>query len=90
MFGKLASAADKAMDSISKRAGTSKFDGSTTVAFKPESIMGKQMEDYNSRIKRMTTQMSAVEDRYYKQFAAMEAAMTKYQSQLSQLTGSVG
>lgn len=90
IFGKLAAAADKAMDSISKRAGTSKFDGSTTVAFKPESIMGKQMEDYNSRIKRMTTQMSAAENRYYKQFAAMEAAMTKYQSQLSQLTGSVG
>lgn len=90
IFGKLAAVTDKAMDNISKRAGTSKFDGSGSFAFKAESIMGRQMEDYNSRIKRMTTQMGAAESRYYKQFAAMEAAMSKYQSQLSQLTGAAG
>ncbi len=77
----------EAMDKIAERAGTSKFNGSLTATFDSQSVMGRQLKDYNSRISRMTTQLSDAETRYYKQFAAMEAAMSKYQSQLSQLTG---
>lgn len=78
---------EKAMDQIAERAGTSKFSGSLTATFASESVMGRQLKQYDSRISTLTSQLNASETRYYKQFAAMESAMNKYQSQLSQLTG---
>ncbi len=90
IFGKFSTAMDNAMDTIAQRAGTSKFDGSLSATFKTESVMGRQLKQYNSRISTLTTQLSATENRYYKQYAAMESSMNKYQSQLSQLTGVSG
>jgi len=90
VFGKFSTAMDNAMDKIAQRAGTSKFDGSLTSTFKSESVMGRELKQYNNRISTMTTQLAATENRYYKQYAAMESAMNKYQSQLAQLTGSAG
>ncbi|MDO3412074.1 flagellar filament capping protein FliD [Saccharibacillus sp. CPCC 101409] len=88
IFGKFSKAIDKAMGSIAERAGTSKFSGSLTDTFKTESVMGRQLKQFDSRISTLTTQLNDTETRYYKQFSAMESAMSKYQSQLSQLTGS--
>lgn len=87
IFGKFAEAANSAMVKISERAGTSRFDGSLTATFKPESVIGRQLKNYDSQIARLTSQLNTAETRYYKQFSAMETAMNKYQSQLAQLTG---
>lgn len=87
LLSKISAPMDTAMQRISERAGTSKFSGSLTATFNSESVMGRQLKQYNSRISTLTTQLSAAETRYYKQFAAMESAMNKYNSQLSQLTG---
>lgn len=48
--------------------------------------MGKQLKNYNSRITEFERKMKDAETRYYKQFTAMETAMSKYQSQSSSLT----
>lgn len=90
IFGKISTSLDAAMDKLVERAGTSKFDGSLTATFKPESLMGRQLKEYNNRITSMTSRLNDAETRYYKQFATMEAAMNKYQSQLSKLTGASG
>ena len=75
------------LQNISDRAGTNKYSGDLSSAFKDESVMGRAMKDYTSRIAAMTTRLSDAETRYYKQFSAMETAMSKLQSQSSSLFG---
>ena len=50
-----------------------------------ESTMAKELKDYTTRISDLTTRLSDIEDRYYKQFDAMEAALNKLNSQSSWL-----
>lgn len=54
------------------------------------SQMGTQIRDLNSRIDVLKTRMQAVEDRYYKQFTAMELALQKLNSQGSWLASQLG
>jgi flagellar hook-associated protein 2 len=56
-----------------------------TSTFKEESVMGKKMKLYNTRITSMLTMLNNAETRYYKQFSAMETAMNKLQSQSNSL-----
>ncbi|MBP2001772.1 flagellar hook-associated protein 2 [Paenibacillus shirakamiensis] len=88
IFNKLNTAMTETMKKFSDRAGTNKFSGDLSSAFKSESVMGKALKDYTSRIAAMTTRLNDAETRYYKQFSAMETAMNKLQSQSSSLFGS--
>lgn len=63
-------------DFLIKRAGAS----SSSV---DNSLMGKQMKDLNTRIDAMNEKLYNLENRYYKQFAAMEQAMSRMQQQSS-------
>ncbi|OMF24364.1 hypothetical protein BK132_24355 [Paenibacillus sp. FSL H8-0259] len=85
LFDKLADKVTIALNKLSERAGTDKFSASTTSSFKAESVMGKKLVEYNSRINTMLTMLENTETRYYKQFSAMETAMNKLQSQSSSL-----
>lgn len=87
IFDKLASRVSDTLDSLVKRVGTSKFSTDLTVSYKEESVMGKKLKEYNSRISTMLTNLENTETRYYKQFTAMETAMNKLQSQSSSLFG---
>ena len=62
-----------------------KFDTNASMALKTESIMGEQLKDYNNRIANLERKMTDWETRYYKQFTAMEKAMSQFQSQSSSL-----
>lgn len=86
IFGGLSTAADKALDKIVLKAGTSKFSTDLNFAYKTESVMGRMLKDYNSRINSLQDRLSDLETRYYKQFTAMETAMNKYNSQSSSLS----
>ncbi|WP_231574794.1 flagellar filament capping protein FliD [Paenibacillus sp. FSL R7-0273] len=86
IFGALSTAADKALDKIVLKAGTSKFSTDLNFAYKTESVMGRMLKDYNSRINSLQDRLSDLETRYYKQFTAMETAMNKYNSQSSSLS----
>ncbi|WDQ33156.1 flagellar filament capping protein FliD [Paenibacillus marchantiae] len=74
------------LDMLVKKVGTSKQDTDATMTLKTESIMGEQLKQYNKRISSLEQKMTDWETRYYKQFAAMEKAMSQMQSQSSSLT----
>lgn len=90
VFDKLADKVNDTLDLIAKRAGTSKFSADLTGTYKEESVMGKELKEYNSRISIMQKNLTNSENRYYKQFAAMETAMNKLNSQSSNLLSSMG
>ncbi|WP_339799077.1 flagellar filament capping protein FliD [Paenibacillus sp. FSL R5-0744] len=85
LFDKLSSRVSDALNSISERAGTNKYSGDLTSSYKEESVMGKKLKGYNTRISDMLTMLNNAETRYYKQFSAMETAMNKLQSQSNSL-----
>jgi len=90
IFNKLTNSITGTLDMISARAGTNKFSMDLTSTFKEESVIGKQLKGYNSRILTMQRNLQMTEDRYYKQFSAMESAMNKLQTQSSSLLSSMG
>lgn len=85
IFYKLSDKITDTLDSLVKRVGTNKFSADLTTSYKEESVMGKKLKEYNSRISTMLTNLENTETRYYKQFTAMETAMNKLQSQSSSL-----
>ncbi|AIQ55149.1 hypothetical protein R70331_29125 [Paenibacillus sp. FSL R7-0331] len=90
LFDKLADTISKSLSSIADRAGTNRFSGELTSSFKEESVMGKQLKEYNKRISTMLDYLENAETRYYNQFSAMETAMNKLNSQSANLLSSFG
>ncbi|MEK4477399.1 flagellar filament capping protein FliD [Paenibacillus sp. FSL R7-0048] len=88
LFSKLGKQLATPLETISKRAGTNKYTTDISSAFKEDSVMGKRLKDYNTRISSMVKKLDNYETRYYKQFAAMETAMNKLQTQSSSLFSS--
>ncbi|MDD6070255.1 MAG: flagellar filament capping protein FliD [Clostridiales bacterium] len=63
---------------------------SSALTFYNDKYMDDEIADYKEKVSNMQDKMTAEEDKYYKQFAAMESAMAKLQSQqtyISQLFG---
>ena len=52
--------------------------------------MAKEYSDYTTTIAKWEEKLTNIEDSYYKKFAAMESALSKLQSQTSQLSGLLG
>lgn len=90
IFDKMSDIMNDAMGSLSDKAGTTKYSGDLNSVYKEESVMGKQLKDYNKRILDLQNRLSDMEDRYYKQFSAMETAMNQYNSQSASLTSYLG
>ncbi|GAB1157973.1 flagellar hook-associated protein 2 [Paenibacillus illinoisensis] len=86
IFSGLRTELNSTLDMLVKKVGTSKQDTDATMTLKTESIMGEQLKQYNKRISSLEQKMVDWETRYYKQFAAMEKAMSQMQSQSSSLT----
>lgn len=66
---------------------------SSALTFYNDKKMDSDQTTYKKQIKEMESKITDLEDRYYKQFTAMEKAMTQMQSQtsaLSSLTGYTG
>ncbi|WP_340399606.1 flagellar filament capping protein FliD [Paenibacillus sp. FSL H8-0079] len=90
LFDKLADKASTAIQRISDRSGTNRFTTDITSTFSAENPMGRKLDEYNKRIATMQRNLTTTENRYYKQFAAMEKAMTQLQSQSSSLLSQFG
>jgi flagellar hook-associated protein 2 len=90
ILSQLAGVSTNAINMISERAGTDRFSASLTGTYKPESVIGRELKSYNSRIDIMLKNLNTTENRYYKQFTAMEQAMSKLNSQSSSLLSSLG
>lgn len=62
----------------------------SALSFYNDKEMTKQMTQYKKDIKEWETKLSDMEDRYYKQFSAMETALSKLQSQQNSLSSYLG
>ncbi|WP_145028115.1 flagellar filament capping protein FliD [Paenibacillus sp. Y412MC10] len=85
LFNRIKKINQTALQSISDRAGTSKYSSDLTTAFLPKSEMGDQLTALDRRIDEMNDRLTMIENRYYQQFTAMETAMNKYNSTSSSL-----
>ncbi|WMT40660.1 flagellar filament capping protein FliD [Paenibacillus sp. D2_2] len=74
------------LESLSERAGTSKYSTSLTDAYNTESVMGKELKSVNDRISDLQKKLTTLESKYYSQFTAMETAINKMNSQSSSIT----
>ncbi|MFF2018106.1 flagellar filament capping protein FliD [Paenibacillus sp. NPDC058177] len=86
VYEKLSKTMDDALTKLVDKAGTSKFSTDANSIFKEESVMGRKLKDYNKRISGLEDRLKDMETRYYKQFSAMEAAMSKYENQSTSLS----
>ncbi|CAM4521111.1 flagellar filament capping protein FliD [Paenibacillus xylanexedens] len=86
IFSGLRKELNSTLDMLVKKVGTSKSDTDASMTLKTESSMGQQLKNYNNRISDLDRKMVTWETRYYKQFAAMEKAMSQFQSQSSSLS----
>lgn len=86
IYEKLSVTMDEALTKLVDKAGTSKYSSDANSIFKEESVMGRKLKDYNKRITSLEDRLQAMEIRYYRQFSAMESAMSKYESQSSSLS----
>jgi flagellar hook-associated protein 2 len=64
--------------------------GSTGNSYYDQSVIGKMLSNIQNNIDRQEDRLVNKENQYYKQFAAMEAAMSKYNSQSSWLYQQMG
>ena len=65
-------------------------DLSSALTFYNDKEMDKSIDGYDDKIKKLQEKMNKIEDKYYKQFAAMESAMAEMQAQQSSLSGLFG
>lgn len=75
-------------NSMSKKMSSTTM--SSALTFYNDKEMDKQLSQYSKDIKAWETKLADMEDRYYKQFTAMEKALTKLQSQQSSLASYLG
>jgi flagellar hook-associated protein 2 len=62
----------------------------SALTFYNDKDMAKTLTDYQGDLKKMNDKLNDMEDRYYKQFSAMESAMAKMNSQSNSLASMLG
>ncbi|MBQ8147393.1 MAG: flagellar filament capping protein FliD [Lachnospiraceae bacterium] len=63
---------------------------SSALTFYNDKDLDKKIESYDDKLDKLQERMNKIEDKYYKQFAAMEAAMAEMQANQSSLSGLFG
>ncbi len=80
--------AQKLYDALSEKMKATSL--SSALTFYNDKQMRTQVSDYTTQIKDWNSRLQDMEDRYYKQFSAMESAMSNLNSQSSYLTNLMG
>lgn len=80
--------ADNMYDTLSKKMRSTEMSSAFTVY--DDKKMKKEYTEYTSKISKWEAHVADIEDRYYKQFAAMEKAMATLNSSTSALSGLLG
>lgn len=86
LFDKMYDKLGNSLDKFATKAGTSKYSTDVTAAFNTTNTMYNTLKDYDKRIAALTTKLDNMEERYYKQFTAMEKALSQLNNQSSSLT----
>ncbi|PKM67429.1 MAG: hypothetical protein CVU95_06880 [Firmicutes bacterium HGW-Firmicutes-2] len=79
---------DKLYNDMSMRMRSSTLNSAFT--FFNDKTMDKQIRDFDTKISELEIRLSSIEDRYYKQFTAMEQAMQQSNSTSNWLTQQLG
>ncbi len=80
--------ADNLYQALNKKMGTSTL--SSALTFYNDKQIKSQLNDYKKEISQWDTRLTDLENRYYKQFTAMEKAMADMQSKQSSLASMLG
>lgn len=78
----------KFYDKMFDKMGTTKL--SSALTFYNDKQMKTESDEYEKQIKNWETKLTDIENKYYKQFSAMEKAMAELQNKQSQLAGFFG
>jgi flagellar hook-associated protein 2 len=81
LFRRLYNSAGRALDRLAQKAGVSRFSSDPSAAFSESSNMGEELRSLNERIKQLAARLIIIENNYYKQFTAMEAAISRFNAQ---------
>lgn len=84
----LADAGQALYDNLTKKMAKTSL--SSALTFYNDKQMSSEQTSYKKQISQMETKLTDLEDRYYKQFTAMEKAMSELNSQSSYLTSMMG
>ena len=84
----LAQAGQNLYDAMTKK--MSKTSLSSALTFYNDKQMDNAQSDYKKKIKELEEKLADLEDKYYKQFTAMETALTKMQNSASSITSFFG
>lgn len=85
VFKKMTKSLMTALEQLSSKAGTSLTSTNLNGTFMANSVIGVQIRDLETKESNLERRLSDIENGYYKQFAAMESAINKYNSQASSL-----
>lgn len=84
----LAGVTSKLYDSLNKKMQSTTL--SSALTFYNDKEMNSQLSDYKKEISDWETKLAEIEERYYKQFTAMETAMAKLNSQQNTFANYLG
>ncbi|OWR27598.1 flagellar cap protein FliD [Saccharibacillus sp. O23] len=87
VLAKMRKISTTALKRMADTAGTSTSSKDITASFMGNSVMGEQLTSLDRRISDFTSKLNTIETNYYKKFAAMETAISKYNTTSSSLTG---
>ena len=90
IFWRLSDILTRNLSTIGKKGALIHLVGSPASGYKGETEYTKRIRSVQSRIDRMNNLLTLEEDRYWKQFSAMETALSKLNSQSSWLAGMLG
>lgn len=84
----LSGLAQNLYDNVNEKMKSTKLSSALTIY--NDKQMKTELEKYNEELKKMETKLQDIEDRYYKQFSAMEKAMSSLNSQSNSLASMLG
>lgn len=81
LFRRLSNIMERNLNQLAEKAGVSRYSTDPEAAFSESSSMGAELRTLNNRIKDLNARLHIIENNYYKQFAAMEAAINRFNAQ---------
>ncbi len=88
VVGVLTSLTDSLYSDLQKKMSATKM--SSALTFYNDKEMSSQLSDYKDEISKWQSKLDEMEDKYYKQFSAMETALANLQSQQNSLASMLG
>ncbi|GIO12285.1 flagellar hook-associated protein 2 [Cohnella xylanilytica] len=87
LFNRLSNVLMSALDGLASKAGTSKYSTDANASFLTTSSISTSLRLLDIRIDDENDRLDRLEAQYYKQFSAMETAMSRYSAQAGSLFG---